>query len=70
MSKYEVRKTRGGANRQNMGVIGNVGMHWFVYETATDMKVRGWTREACRDGGYLRKHQAEAFIAILTKGSK
>ena len=65
MKHYEIRRSLGHANKKNRGWTSGDAMRWFVYDAETEVKMVGFNREACRDGGFKTKKAAEAFITFI-----
>ena len=66
MNRFEIRKGLG-RNRKNRGDVGGTGVRYFVFDTQTGVNMQGFTTGACRDGGFIRKRDAETFIALLAR---
>ena len=64
MNRYEIRKSTG-RNKKNRGDVGGTGTRWFVCDTQTNLRMHGFGKTACADGGFRTKKDAAAFMSIL-----
>ena len=64
MNRYDIRK-RVGWNRKSMGDTGGTGMRWQVYDTETDVGMKGFLGTECQDGTFIRKRDAVEVMNLL-----
>lgn len=65
MNRYEIR-TGNGFNPKSFGDTSGIAKRYFVWDTVNNARMQGFTRAACRDGGFKTKKAANEFIALLT----
>ena len=65
MRNYEIR-TGKGRNPKDFGDTSGIAKRYFVWDADNNVQMWGFTRAACRDGGFKTKKAAAEFIAMLT----